>query len=165
MAETRLITLRRPDDWHVHLRDGDVLAAVAPLTAPRFARAVVIPNLVPPVATTRHGMPARRALPCPPLEAVASVLASATSRTGGEPHMVTFVHCAAASRDTMFQGIGGPDVPVTPRGRAVRRSIGRNFRQPRPKVVFSNWWLLGSPMVGSFEGCCVLFVLAALHLI
>ena len=63
MAETRLITLRRPDDWHVHLRDGDVLAAVAPLTAPRFARAVVMPNLVPPVATTRHGMPARRTLP------------------------------------------------------------------------------------------------------
>ncbi len=47
MAETRLITLSRPDDWHVHLRDGDVLAAVAPLTARRFARAVVMPNLVP----------------------------------------------------------------------------------------------------------------------
>ncbi len=51
MAETPLITLRRPDDWHVHLRDGDMLAAVAPLTARRFARAMVMPNLVPPVAS------------------------------------------------------------------------------------------------------------------
>ncbi len=43
------VTLRRPDDWHVHLRDGDMLAAVTPLTATRFARAIVMPNLVPPV--------------------------------------------------------------------------------------------------------------------
>ena len=51
MAETARITLSRPDDWHVHLRDGDVLAAVVPLTARRFGRAIVMPNLVPPVAT------------------------------------------------------------------------------------------------------------------
>ncbi|MDB5691821.1 MAG: dihydroorotase [Alphaproteobacteria bacterium] len=43
------ITLRRPDDWHVHLRDGDMLAAVAPYTARQFARAIVMPNLDPPV--------------------------------------------------------------------------------------------------------------------
>jgi len=43
------ITLRRPDDWHVHLRDGAMLAAVLPFTARQFARAVVMPNLVPPV--------------------------------------------------------------------------------------------------------------------
>jgi dihydroorotase len=46
------LTLRRPDDWHVHLRDGAALAAVLPFTAARFARAVVMPNLVPPVTTT-----------------------------------------------------------------------------------------------------------------
>jgi dihydroorotase len=45
------ITLRRPDDWHVHLRDGAMLAAVLPWTARQFARAMVMPNLVPPVAT------------------------------------------------------------------------------------------------------------------
>jgi dihydroorotase len=45
------ITLRRPDDWHVHLRDGPMLAAVLPATARQFARAVVMPNLVPPVTT------------------------------------------------------------------------------------------------------------------
>jgi dihydroorotase len=45
------ITIRRPDDWHVHLRDGDMLRAVAPHTARQFARAIVMPNLVPPVTT------------------------------------------------------------------------------------------------------------------
>jgi dihydroorotase len=45
---TRL-TIRRPDDWHVHLRDGDMLDAVAFYTARQFARAIVMPNLLPPV--------------------------------------------------------------------------------------------------------------------
>lgn len=43
------LTIRRPDDWHVHLRDGDMLRAVAPFTARQFARAIVMPNLAPPV--------------------------------------------------------------------------------------------------------------------
>jgi dihydroorotase len=43
------LTLRRPDDWHVHLRDGAMLAAVLPFTAKAFARAIVMPNLNPPV--------------------------------------------------------------------------------------------------------------------
>lgn len=46
------LRLRRPDDWHLHLRDGALLAAVLPHTAARFARAVVMPNLSPPIATT-----------------------------------------------------------------------------------------------------------------
>jgi len=45
------LTIRRPDDWHVHLRDGDMLAAVAPYTARQFARAIVMPNLTPPVTS------------------------------------------------------------------------------------------------------------------
>src|SRR3954462_15648868 len=45
------ITLRRPDDWHVHLRDGGMLTTVAQYTARQFARAIVMPNLVPPVTT------------------------------------------------------------------------------------------------------------------
>jgi dihydroorotase len=45
------LTIRRPDDWHVHLRDGDMLRAVAPFTARQFARAIVMPNLDPPVAS------------------------------------------------------------------------------------------------------------------
>ena len=46
------LTLTRPDDWHLHLRDGAALAAVLPDTARRFARAMVMPNLDPPIRTT-----------------------------------------------------------------------------------------------------------------
>ena len=48
---TDRITIRRPDDWHVHLRDGEMLKAVAPYTARQFARAIVMPNLSPPVTS------------------------------------------------------------------------------------------------------------------
>jgi len=49
MSDT--LTLRRPDDWHLHLRDGDMLRAVLPHTTAHFARAIIMPNLVPPVVT------------------------------------------------------------------------------------------------------------------
>ena len=45
------LTLRRPDDWHVHLRDGTMLASVVNYTARQFARAIVMPNLSPPITT------------------------------------------------------------------------------------------------------------------
>ena len=48
---TESITIRRPDDWHLHLRDGAMLEAVLPYTARQFARAIVMPNLAPPVTT------------------------------------------------------------------------------------------------------------------
>ncbi|MEL6702302.1 MAG: dihydroorotase, partial [Pseudomonadota bacterium] len=51
MTDATTLTIRRPDDWHVHLRDGDTLRAVVPETARDFARAIVMPNLVPPVVT------------------------------------------------------------------------------------------------------------------
>lgn len=49
MSDTNRITLRRPDDWHAHFRDGDMMQAVVPASAQQFARAIVMPNLVPPV--------------------------------------------------------------------------------------------------------------------
>ncbi|MFL6735285.1 MAG: dihydroorotase [Sphingomicrobium sp.] len=48
---SQTLTIRRPDDWHVHLRDGDMLRAVVPFTARQFARAIIMPNLVPPVTS------------------------------------------------------------------------------------------------------------------
>ena len=54
MSDT--LSLICPDDWHVHLRDGDALAAVVPHTAAQFARAVVMPNLKPPVTTTAQAL-------------------------------------------------------------------------------------------------------------
>ncbi len=48
---TATLTITRPDDWHLHLRDGAAMAAVLPATAAQFARAIVMPNLKPPVTT------------------------------------------------------------------------------------------------------------------
>ena len=54
-AVTRL-TLARPDDWHLHVRDGSALGSVVPDTARRFARAIIMPNLRPPVTTTEQAL-------------------------------------------------------------------------------------------------------------
>lgn len=54
------ITLRRPDDLHLHLRDGEWMRAVLPFTAARFARALIMPNLRPPVTTTEQALAYRR---------------------------------------------------------------------------------------------------------
>jgi len=48
---SQTLSIRRPDDWHVHLRDGEMLKSVAPFTARQFARAIIMPNLVPPITT------------------------------------------------------------------------------------------------------------------
>ena len=53
---TEQLRLRRPDDWHLHLRDGAALRAVLPFTAVRFARAIVMPNLKPPITTTAQAL-------------------------------------------------------------------------------------------------------------
>ena len=54
------LTIRRPDDWHLHLRDGATLTAVLPFTVRRFARAVIMPNLSPPVTTTAAALAYRQ---------------------------------------------------------------------------------------------------------
>jgi len=52
MAET--LTITRPDDWHAHLRDGELMESVVGATARQFARAIVMPNLKPPIVTTKQ---------------------------------------------------------------------------------------------------------------
>jgi dihydroorotase len=51
-----ILTLTRPDDWHLHVRDGDALATVVPHTAAQFGRAIIMPNLRPPVTTTAQAL-------------------------------------------------------------------------------------------------------------
>ena len=53
---TQELTLTRPDDWHLHVRDGAALNAVVPHTAAQFARAIIMPNLKPPVTTAEQAM-------------------------------------------------------------------------------------------------------------
>ena len=63
----RMLTITRPDDWHLHVRDGDMLRAVIGHTAVRNGRAIIMPNLVPPVTTAAMAVAYRerilRALP------------------------------------------------------------------------------------------------------
>jgi dihydroorotase len=54
------LTIKQPDDWHLHVRDGDVLADVVPDTARCFARAIIMPNLKPPVVTTEQALAYRQ---------------------------------------------------------------------------------------------------------
>ena len=53
---TTRLTIRKPDDWHLHVRDGAMLKAVMPFTARHFGRAILMPNLIPPVATTKDAI-------------------------------------------------------------------------------------------------------------
>ncbi|XP_012074721.1 dihydroorotase, mitochondrial isoform X2 [Jatropha curcas] len=56
------LTLTRPDDWHLHLRDGDLLEAVVPHSASHFERAIVMPNLKPPITTTAAAVAYRESI-------------------------------------------------------------------------------------------------------
>ena len=51
-----VVTLTRPDDWHLHLRDGAVMRAVLPHSASQFARAIIMPNLDPPITNTEQAL-------------------------------------------------------------------------------------------------------------
>ena len=53
---TSRIIIRKPDDWHLHVRDGAMLKAVMPFTAKHFGRAILMPNLIPPVTTTKDAV-------------------------------------------------------------------------------------------------------------
>jgi dihydroorotase len=74
------LTIRRPDDWHLHLRDGAALGAVLPFTAARFARAIVMPNLSPPVTTTAQALDYRQ-----------RILAALPAGAGFEPLMTLYL--------------------------------------------------------------------------
>src|SRR5439155_11541369 len=74
------ITLRRPDDLHLHLRDGAAMAAVVRDSVRRFARAIVMPNLKPPVRTTQQALDYR-----------SRILAALPPRTAFEPLMTLYL--------------------------------------------------------------------------
>jgi dihydroorotase len=82
----RTLDLPTPDDWHLHLRDGPMLAAVLPATARVFARAIVMPNLVPPVVTTADALAYRaRILAALPAGSTFSPLMTAYLTEGTDP--------------------------------------------------------------------------------
>ena len=56
MTAPQTLTITRPDDWHLHVRDGAALASVVPHTAAQFGRAIIMPNLRPPVTTAAQAL-------------------------------------------------------------------------------------------------------------
>lgn len=86
------ITIRQPDDWHVHLRDGDMLRSVAIYTARQFARAIVMPNLSPPVTDTAAAQAYRE-----------RILASVPEDPGFTPLMTCYLTDSSDAQD-MAQG-------------------------------------------------------------
>ncbi len=86
------ITIRQPDDWHVHLRDGDMLRSVARYTARQFARAIVMPNLSPPVTDMAAAQAYRE-----------RILAAVPEHSGFTPLMTCYLIDTADAQD-MAQG-------------------------------------------------------------
>ena len=91
-----LITVLRPDDWHVHLRDGAVLPVVVPDTARRFARAIVMPNLDPPIRTTAEAAAYR-----------ARILAAVPDGVAFEPLMTLYLTEATSAQEIATAAASG----------------------------------------------------------
>src|SRR3984957_12787537 len=87
------ITIRRPDDFHVHLRDGAMLDAVLPFTAAQFARGIIMPNLVPPVTTVAAAISYRE-----------RILAARATTSDFQPLMTCYL-TDATSPDEIEKGV------------------------------------------------------------
>ncbi len=122
MADT--LTIRRPDDWHLHLRDGAMLAAVLPESARHFARALVMPNLLPPVVTAAQAAAYRsRILAALPEGMEFTPLMTLYLTEESDPEDV-----AAAARDGLIAA-----VKLYPAGATTNSASGvRDFGRIRP---------------------------------
>ncbi|MGM0570377.1 dihydroorotase [Marinobacter sp.] len=111
---TDQITLTRPDDWHLHVRDGDVLADVVPATARRFGRAIIMPNLVPPVTTASHAAEYRE-----------RILAARGEHTGFSPLMTLYLTGTTTPADIReAKQAGIPAAKLYPAGATTNSASG-----------------------------------------
>lgn len=98
---TRELTIRPPDDWHLHLRDGAMMHAVTPLSAAHFVRAIVMPNLVPPVVTRDDAIAYReRILEALPADTSFTPLMTLYLTEATDPDDV-----AASAKDGLVRGV------------------------------------------------------------
>ncbi|MEM1234480.1 MAG: dihydroorotase [Pseudomonadota bacterium] len=131
------ITIRRPDDYHVHFRDGDVLEAVLPETARHFGRAIVMPNLVPPVITGQDAAAYRRRI----MSALPEEMA------GFEPLMTLYLTEDTDPNDLAAAHAAGivTAAKLYPAGATTNSSSGvRDFDRIRP--VLEKMAEIGMPM-------------------
>jgi dihydroorotase len=120
---TRL-TIRRPDDWHLHLRDGAMLRAVLPETTRHFARAIIMPNLVPPVVTSTQAVEYR-----------ARILAALPDGAQFTPLMTLYLTETTDPQDvrTAFEAGIATAVKLYPAGATTNSASGvRDFEKVRP---------------------------------
>ncbi|MBN2631712.1 MAG: dihydroorotase [Rhodobacteraceae bacterium] len=104
---TQEITLIRPDDWHLHLRDGAMLQGVLPETARHFARAIIMPNLVPPVVTGAQAVAYReRILAALPEGAAFTPLMTLYLTEGTDPADVAAAHDSGLVKAVKFYPAG-----------------------------------------------------------
>ncbi len=133
---TRTLTIRRPDDWHLHLRDGQMLEGVLPHFAKDFARAIIMPNLVPPVVTGTDAAAYRD-----------RILAALPDGMSFEPLMTLYLtedtdpdDVAAAFEDGIIKA-----VKLYPAGATTNSASGvRDFDKVRP--VFERMAEIGLPL-------------------
>ena len=108
------ITFTRPDDWHLHLRDGAALTAVVPHTAYQFARAIVMPNLKPPVTTAAQAMAYRE-----------RILAAVPAGAAFEPLMTLYLTDALAPTEIgRAKAAGVVAVKLYPAGATTNSDAG-----------------------------------------
>ncbi len=122
---TASITITRPDDWHLHLRDGAAMAAVLPLTARQFDRAIVMPNLKPPVMTTAQALAYR-----------ARIVAALPPGSGFEPLMTLYLTDALAPDEIVrAKAAGIAAVKLYPAGATTNSDAGvTDLRKTHPTL-------------------------------
>lgn len=130
------LTIRQPDDWHLHLRDGAMLKAVLPETARHFGRAIIMPNLVPPVVTAQQAVAYRdRIMAALPAGSDFQPLMTLYLTEGTDPADVAAAHAAGIATA----------VKLYPAGATTNSASGvRNFEKVRP--VLDKMAEIGMPL-------------------
>jgi dihydroorotase len=116
------LTLIRPDDWHLHLRDGAALEAVVGATARQFARAIVMPNLKPPVTTVAQALAYRERI----LAALGKAVAVDPACAGFEPLMTLYLTDRTSPDEIVRARASGPvhAVKLYPAGATTNSDAG-----------------------------------------
>ena len=131
------LTLTQPDDWHLHLRDGVALAAVLPDTARQFARAIVMPNLKPPVTTTELAAAYRQ-----------RILSALPNKSRFEPLMTLYLTDNTAAAEIERAKVSGfvHGVKLYPAGATTHSDAGVT-QLIRCDAVFAAMESLGMPLL------------------
>ena len=130
------LTIRRPDDWHLHLRDGNMLRAVLPETARHFGRAIIMPNLVPPVVTAAQASAYRE-----------RIMAALPDGMQFEPLMTLYLTETTDPADVRaaFESGIAKAVKLYPAGATTNSASGvRDFEKVRP--VLDTMAEIGMPL-------------------